>query len=234
MEDALAGAGLEMRGTCKLYAGDDRKLASGPAVGKGKAFVEWITREVDRKVAALEMEFAGVDDAAIIRTPAPRTIAIRGISYFADARKEKIEATAKGLFRRLSIDNALALLITSIEAGMFKPEAPISVDAVVSGKVTVPGSRVKSVFVIGGVTGETDDPGAELPRLNIASWKLGKTLADAGAQLVICSPFPDSADYYTAMGTPKGRRGVRFSFTALSTQRWRRHAGSYGSALDRN
>jgi len=101
-EAALATTGMQTRGTCKLYSGDDRKLASGPAVGKGKAFVDWITREVDRKVAAMEMESAGVYDAALVRTPAPRTVAIRGISDYADARKDKIEATAKGKFRALS------------------------------------------------------------------------------------------------------------------------------------
>ena len=119
IDRALAAAGLTMRGTCKLYAGDDRKLASGPAVGKGKAFVEWLMREVDRKVAAMEMESAGVYDAGVIRTPAPRTIAIRGISDFADARKEKIEMTAKHVFRELAAKNALSLFTLGIEAGLF-------------------------------------------------------------------------------------------------------------------
>jgi nucleoside phosphorylase len=137
-EDSLATAGLKMRGSCKLYAGDDRRLASGPAVGKGKAFVEWITREVDRKVAAMEMESAGVFDAGIIRTPAPRTVAIRGISDYADARKEKIEATAKGAFRELSAKNALSLFISGIEAGIFRPETTIPLEAALSAPVTVP------------------------------------------------------------------------------------------------
>lgn len=69
-----------------------------------------------------------------------------------------------------------------------------------SARVTVLESRVKSVFVIGGVTGETKDAEAELPRLHKASLKLGNVLADGGVQLVVCSPFPDSADYYTVMG----------------------------------
>lgn len=66
IEDALTIAGLKSRGICKIYAGDDRKLASGPAVGKGKAFLEWITREVDRKVVALEMESAGIRNVSIV------------------------------------------------------------------------------------------------------------------------------------------------------------------------
>ena len=76
--------------------------------------MEWLTREVDRKVAAMEMESAGVYDAGIIRTPAPRTIAIRGISDYADARKEKIETATKGLFRELATKNALSLFIWAL------------------------------------------------------------------------------------------------------------------------
>ena len=63
---------------------------------------------------------------------------------------------------------------------------------------TIVESRVKSVFVIGGVTAETSDTDGEQPRLYNASLKLGHGLARAGAQLIICSPFPDSADYYVA------------------------------------
>ena len=42
---------------------------------------------------------------------------------------------------------------------------------------------VRSVLVIGGVTAETSDTKAELPRLHKASFKLGRLLADAGADL---------------------------------------------------
>lgn len=207
IEADLVAADLRMRGVCKLYAGDDRKLASGPAVGKGKAFMEWILREVDRKVAAMEMETAGVYNAAIVRTPAPRTIAIRGISDYADARKEKIEAAAKGLFRTLSAKNAVALFMHAVRAGLFEvegdgvnhtsePPAPERLDF-----------RATSVFVIGGETGETADVEAERPLLNMASTKLGAALARAGAHLVICSPFPDSADYYVAMGYADAKVG---------------------------
>ena len=205
-EEAMTAAGLEGRGFCKLYAGDDRKLASGPAVGKGKAFVEWITREVDRKAAAMEMESAGVYDAAIVRTPAPRTVAIRGISDYADARKDKIENTAKGKFRALSAKSAVALFMRAVEGGIFGPD-----DATAPGAGSSPSDKLtswmKSVFVIGGVTGETMDVDAEAPRLNRTSLKLGAALAEAGAQLLVCSPFPDSADYYTAMGYADAKAG---------------------------
>lgn len=103
----------------KIFVGDDRILASGPSVGKGKAFAEWLKTKVDRKFAALEMETAGVYDAAWLRTPPPRVIAIRGISDFGDHRKRQLEDAAKESFRQLAMRNALALLIGSIRAGLF-------------------------------------------------------------------------------------------------------------------
>jgi nucleoside phosphorylase len=205
IRESIKAAGLEVRSQCKLYAGDNRKLASGPAVGKGTAFVNWIKGEVDRKIVAIEMESAGVYDAALIRTPAPRSIAIRGISDYADERKEKIEAAARDVFRVLATKNALSLLIRGIEAGLFKEEAAGPMQSVVSVQTSQPDSLVKSVFVIGGITGETADPDSEKLRLEVACLKLGRTLANAGAQLIVCSPFRDSADFYTIVGYSGGR-----------------------------
>lgn len=206
-ETALMNAGLKSRGACKLYAGDDLKLASGPAVGKGKAFTEWIKRDVDRKVAALEMESAGVYDAALVHVPAPRTIAIRGISDYADERKEKIEATAQGAFRALSAKNAVALFKQAVAAGVFAVENFEAADTSKSSDHDLLDSRARSIFVIGGETGETADVDAELPLLASVCMKLGTVLARAGAQLIVCSPFPDSADYYTAMGYADAKAG---------------------------
>lgn len=211
-ELALASKGLILRGCCKLFAGDDRKLASGPAVGKGKGFVDWILREHDRKVAAIEMESAGVHDAATVRTPAPRAVAIRGISDYADARKEKIEGAAKGKFRDLSARNAVSFFIHTVQAGLFGSEPELA-QVVSPSELDVPlDSRVKSVFVIGGRTGETADADAELPRLHKVSLTLGHVLAKAGVQLLVCSPFPDSVDYYTAMGYADAKCGGVIQF----------------------
>lgn len=209
---ALASKDLILRGSCKLFAGDDRKLASGPVVGKGTGFVDWIIREHDRKVAALEMESAGVHDAATVRTPAPRAVAIRGISDYADTRKEKIEDAAKGKFRDLSARNAVSFFIHTVRAGLFGSEAEL-VQVAPSSESDVPlDSLVKSVFVIGGHTGETADADAELPRLHKVSLTLGHVLAKAGVQLLICSPFPDSVDYYAAMGYADAKCGGVIQF----------------------
>jgi len=114
--------GLKMRSTINLYTADDRVLASGPIVGKGVAFANWLKKQVDRKTVAIEMESAGVCDAAMIRTPAPRAIAIRGISDFADDRKEILEKITSGGFRKLAVKNAITLFIAAIQAGLFEDE----------------------------------------------------------------------------------------------------------------
>lgn len=200
-----AGLGASRR-ICKVRAGDDRVLASGPTVGKGKAFVEWLTTNVDRKICALEMESAGVLDAAAVRTHAPRALVIRGISDYADERKEKIEKIAAGGFRKLSVRNALSFFVHAVAAGVFRPDEGAEADPPLGANGQLD-ARVRSVFVIGGETGETEDTDAESPRLNNASLKLGRALAESGAHLLICSPFPDSADYYAAMGYAGARTG---------------------------
>ena len=114
----LKRAGIELRGYSKVVSGEDRILGSGPAVSKGVAFARWI-REAARKTEAVEMESAGVLDAAFIRTPAPRALVIRGISDYGDSRKKIIEVATKGSFRELAIANATAYLTSAIRSGLF-------------------------------------------------------------------------------------------------------------------
>ena len=119
----MVQAGYTMRSDIKLFTGDDKKLASGPAVGKGKAFVDWL-KSKDRKFVAIEMESAGVYDAVRVRSIPPRILAIRGISDFADERKKLIESETKEQFRVIAIKNALSLLLRGIKSGFFKQEIP--------------------------------------------------------------------------------------------------------------
>jgi hypothetical protein len=79
--------------------------------------VDWIIREHDRKVAALEMESAGVYDAATVRTTAPRTVAIRGISDYADARKEKLKTQLKVSFEICPLETLFRFLFTLSKLG---------------------------------------------------------------------------------------------------------------------
>jgi len=71
---------------------------------------------------------------------------------------------------------------------------------------------IKSVFVIGGVTGESEKEKYEESSLNAFCLRLGEELADAGIKLIICSPFPDSADYYTAKGYALSDHGEAIHF----------------------
>ncbi|TDQ05844.1 hypothetical protein [Labedaea rhizosphaerae] len=61
-------------------------------------------------------------------------------------------------------------------------------------------NRVHSVFVLGGVSGETDWKDYEEPILAQFCREMGKHIADSGTDLVVCSPFPDSADFYALAG----------------------------------
>lgn len=110
--------GVVLRGYTKLLAGDERVLGSGPAVSKGVAFAKWIRMAV-RKTEAVEMESAGVLDAASLRTSPPKALVIRGISDFGDDRKKLIEDQTKGAFRHLAINGATSFLIRLIKAGVF-------------------------------------------------------------------------------------------------------------------
>jgi nucleoside phosphorylase len=200
----LNGRGLHMRRQSELVPGDDRGLASGPAVGKGEAFVTWLKTKVDRKLAAIEMESAGVYDAAFIRTPAPRVIAIRGISDFADERKKTLEEVAKGGFRALAIKNAITLFIAAVKADIFAND-----EGGAAARAPPEESLVKKVFVIGGVTDETVHPKYEAIKLQRACFQLGVSLSEGGVRLVVCSPFTDSADCHTVIGFCNNtRKGV--------------------------
>lgn len=122
LREALAAHDISLPSVGKILAGDDRTLASGPTVGKGVEFGRWVRKRIDRKIAAMEMESAGVYDAAHLRPNGLRAIAIRGISDFADERKEIVEKIAGNKVRVLAVKNAVSLFIAAIRAGLFKEE----------------------------------------------------------------------------------------------------------------
>lgn len=62
------------------------------------------------------------------------------------------------------------------------------------------GNRLRSAFVLGGVTGETSYPDFERTELEQFCQRLGVVLAKAAVDLVICSPIPDSADFHALRG----------------------------------
>ncbi|MFI7675009.1 toll/interleukin-1 receptor domain-containing protein [Actinophytocola sp. NPDC049390] len=62
------------------------------------------------------------------------------------------------------------------------------------------GIRIRSAFVLGGITGETSYPDFERTELEQFCQRLGVALAKAAVDLVICSPIPDSADFHALRG----------------------------------
>ena len=52
-------------------------------------------------------------------------------------------------------------------------------------------------FVLGGVTDSDSTTDDINDRLERSCKKLGQVLCDSGHSLIICSPFQDSADYWT-------------------------------------
>ena len=83
-------------------------IASGPIVGAANQFVQRLKERRDRKFLALEMESAGVLNAAHKR--AVSSLIIRGISDYSDERKTKLDEIGSGALRRYAMNNALALL----------------------------------------------------------------------------------------------------------------------------
>jgi nucleoside phosphorylase len=88
-------------------------IASGPTVGAAKQFVQWLKDKHDRKLLALEMESAGILNAAHKR--AVSSLIIRGISDYSDDRKNKLDGIGQGVLRRYAMNNALGLLWVLME-----------------------------------------------------------------------------------------------------------------------
>ncbi len=77
----------------------------------------------------------------------------------------------------------------------------------------VPGSvRARSVFVIGGDTGESEFGSYESLELEDACCKVGEAIARAGAELIVCSPFRDAADSHSARGYARAGAGGTVHF----------------------
>jgi 5'-deoxynucleotidase YfbR-like HD superfamily hydrolase/nucleoside phosphorylase len=87
-------------------------LASGPLVSASKAFKNALKAGRNRNFVALDMESAGVVQAAHEHDSNPETLVIRGISDFGDERKSELDKIGAGVLRAWSTRNALKLLHT--------------------------------------------------------------------------------------------------------------------------
>jgi len=70
-------------------------------------------------------------------------------------------------------------------------------------------TRARSVFVLGSTTGQTPHPEREEAELAEFCWRLGACIARAGADLIVCGPFPDSADFHALVGYAGSGAGQR-------------------------
>jgi nucleoside phosphorylase len=195
----------------RLLTGDDRSMASGPTVGKGTAFAKWLKSKVDRKFAAVEMESAGVVAATLSKINGPRVLVIRGISDLATEKKPILEEIAGDSLRKVCMKNVVGLLKTAISEGLFMGKEKTGLI-----KKSNEALLIKKVFVIGGETGESGTAEYELDELQQSCRTIGRELAKAGIELIVCSPFTDSADYYTASGYADAANGgvIHFHFPA--------------------
>ncbi|HUS10775.1 MAG TPA: hypothetical protein VMZ30_09940 [Pyrinomonadaceae bacterium] len=92
-------------------------IASGPTVGAAKPFIAWLKRK-NRKYLALEMEAAGLLAAVHEEVNPRRTLVIRAVSDYGDERKEDLDKTNAGAFRKYAIRNAISLLWTLLAANV--------------------------------------------------------------------------------------------------------------------
>jgi nucleoside phosphorylase len=92
-------------------------LASGPVVGAAKAFSAWLHQR-DAILKALDMETAGLAEAAHSRVDPVRTLAIRGVSDLGDERKKALDEVNRGGLRRVAMGNATRFLLALLDRGL--------------------------------------------------------------------------------------------------------------------
>jgi nucleoside phosphorylase len=89
-------------------------IASGPTVGATKPFIERL-KQRDRNYLALEMEAGGLMAAVSEKANVKRTLILRGISDYADERKEDLDMFGGGAIRRYAMRNVISLLWALLE-----------------------------------------------------------------------------------------------------------------------
>ena len=92
-------------------------IASGPVVVAAEEFINWV-KSLNRNYLALEMESGAVLSTVYSHSDPTRTMMLRGISDFGDARKRELDSIGKGGLRRYAMSNAIGLLWQLMEAGI--------------------------------------------------------------------------------------------------------------------
>ena len=92
-------------------------IASSSVVGAAQSFTEWL-KQSNRNYLAIEMEGAGMLSAVYSHADPKKTLILRGVSDFADERKQELDGIGTGEIRRYAMNNAISLLWKLIEAGI--------------------------------------------------------------------------------------------------------------------
>ncbi|MES5821139.1 TIR domain-containing protein [Streptomyces sp. RG80] len=158
-------------------------MASGNVVVKDGLTWDRLKRWGVRSVAGLEMESATIAQVAH-RLGLSDWVIAKGVMDHADPRKDD-------RYKKFAARSSAEVLFKLLSRRLASQHSPAR---------NVAESRVRSVYVIGGVTGETTYPDYEKSQLAHVCEQLGQAVAKAGAELVVCSPFPDSADLHTVIG----------------------------------
>lgn len=93
-------------------------IASGDTVSACEAYAIEL-KGIDRDFLAIEMEAAGVAQAAYRRGRPIETMIIRGISDFADERKKKLDLAGDGTWRKYAMYNATTFLLNILKSKSF-------------------------------------------------------------------------------------------------------------------
>src|SRR5262245_29914852 len=94
-------------------------VASGNTVGAAQGYAVEL-RGIDRKFLALEMEAAGVAQAARGRQSPIDFLVVRGISDFSDQRKAQLDAAYSGGWRKYAMASASAFLLELLRSETFR------------------------------------------------------------------------------------------------------------------
>lgn len=168
-------------------------IASGNVVVKDGVTWKKLAQWGVRSVLGLEMEAAAIASLAH-SLELGAWVVTKGVMDYADPRKDDrykefaARASAEVLFRFLSYQVAGASV---------RPTAS---------------ARMRTAFVIGGVTGETEFRDFEATEFQGQCNRLGRLLAAAGVDIVVCSPFHDSADVDVVKGYVDAGVGGRVHF----------------------
>ncbi|WP_128428471.1 TIR domain-containing protein [Streptomyces cyaneus] len=174
----------DLNGPAKLpYAVAVGPMASGNVVVKDGLTWDQLKRWGVRSVTGLEMESATIAHVAH-RLNLSDWVVAKGVMDHADPRKDD-------RYKRFAARSSAEVLFKLLALRMATQRSREQVRAT---------SRVRSVHVIGGVTGETTYPDYEKSQVAHVCTQLGEAVAKAGAELIVCSPFPDSADLHTIIG----------------------------------